>query len=283
MEDTRNYFADTIEELNRRRRFADVVDDGDRDPFEEAYEEDPSYTQEPCPSKPFEGLEQCLSWHTRIRVLIHHGYTWLRTKLLQEEYPSEGYSMNTGTTHQEVQTLESRASTYVRTQVETMDKWERTLHREWSSLVSRNLLIPRSQVEGNLEGDTRTSKSIQTTPAFEVWNAETLPRGTVVQRDRQRGRVRLVISGEFIPDHGVSSIAAINVGTLKASTSDEDTYCMLDSGVNVMVVPWVKDMKGERTMCSLVGDNKTPGLIVSLAPSGASTRKSSRLPSGLIR
>ena len=53
------------------------------------------------------------------------------------------------------------------------------------------------------------------------------------------------------------------MGTLKATTSDEDKYCMPDSGANVMVVPLMRDMKGDRTMCSLVGDNKTPGLIIS--------------------
>ena len=38
---------------------------------------------------------------------------------------------------------------------------------------------------------------------------------------------------------------------------------MLDSGANVMVVPLMRDMKGDKTMCSLVGDNKTQGLIIS--------------------
>ena len=36
---------------------------------------------------------------------------------------------------------------------------------------------------------------------------------------------------------------------------------MLASGANVMVVPLTRGMKGDRTMCSLVGDNKTQGLI----------------------
>ena len=45
-------------------------------------------------------------------------------------------------------------------------------------------------------------------------------------------------------------------GSLKAKTSDEQ-YCMLDSGANVPVIPWKPGMKGERTMCTLVGENKT--------------------------
>ena len=40
-------------------------------------------------------------------------------------------------------------------------------------------------------------------------------------------------------------------------------YCMLDSGANVSVIPWKPGMKGEKTMCTLVGENKTEGLIVS--------------------
>ena len=38
---------------------------------------------------------------------------------------------------------------------------------------------------------------------------------------------------------------------------------MLDSGANVLVIPWKPGMKGEKTMFTLVGDNKTEGLIVS--------------------
>ena len=37
---------------------------------------------------------------------------------------------------------------------------------------------------------------------------------------------------------------------------------MLDSGANVMVIPWKEGMEGDHTMCALVGDNKTEGLVV---------------------
>ena len=47
---------------------------------------------------------------------------------------------------------------------------------------------------------------------------------------------------------------------LRRKTSDE-YYCMLDSGANVLVIPWKPGMKGEKTMCTLVGDNKAEGLI----------------------
>ena len=65
-------------------------------------------------------------------------------------------------------------------------------------------------------------------------------------------------SGEPGPD---SSISAVNVGAVKGDHSD-DHYCMLDSGANVMVIPWKEGMQGDHTMCALVGDNRTEGLVV---------------------
>ena len=95
--------------------------------------------------------------------------------------------------------------------------------------------------------------------------------GAVLQRDRRTGRTRLLVSGEFSPltgeDHESeepgqdSTISAINVGAVKGDHSD-DHYCMLDSGANVMVIPWKEGMKGDHTMCALVGDNRTEGLVV---------------------
>ena len=118
-------------------------------------------------------------------------------------------------------------------------------------------------VERNTEDGTTASGSIQTTIASRTWNSDTLPRGTVLRRDRVTGRTRMVVTGEYIPEDENPRVSTINVGTLKATTSDEDKYCMLDSGANVMVVPLMRDMKGDKTMCSLVGDNKTQGLIIS--------------------
>ena len=64
------------------------------------------------------------------------------------------------------------------------------------------------------------------------------------------------------PENVPVASAIVHLGSLKAKTSDEQ-YCMLDSGANVLVIPWKPGMKGEKTMCTLVGDNKTEGLIVS--------------------
>ena len=118
-------------------------------------------------------------------------------------------------------------------------------------------------MEETTEDGTTTSGSTQTTLASRTWNSNTLPRGTVLRRDRMTGRTRMVVTGEFIPEDENPRVSTINVGTLKATTSDEDKYCMLDSGANVMVVPLMRDMKGDKTMCSLVGDNKTQGRIIS--------------------
>ena len=304
---------------------------------------------------------------------------WLWAELLQEEYPAEGYFMNTmgsgtGTgswfrprialrdipkrltmllsgvdnrrNHSdEVEALQSRARDYTRRQLEQMDDWDRAFYREWTSLISRNALTspypleessesskvklrrswqrrsvatrdissparansgedpmvssprrqwtsqlgrydPREQrvlgqgggeisrimgnpissphpVEGTMEDGTTASGSTQTTIVSRIWNSDTLPRGTVLRRDRETGRTRMVVTGEFIPEDEEPRVSTINVGTLKATTSDEDKYCMLDSGANVVVVPQMRDMKGDKTMCSLVGDNKTQGLIIS--------------------
>ena len=131
-----------------------------------------------------------------------------------------------------------------------------------SHILGSPITTPRL-VEGNTEDGTTTSGSIQTTIASRAWNSDTLPRGTVLRRDRATGRTRMVVTGEFIPEDEGPRVPTINVGTLKATTSDEDKYCMLDSGANVMVVPLMRAMKGDKTMCSLVGDNKTQGLIIS--------------------
>ena len=128
---------------------------------------------------------------------------------------------------------------------------------------TRNSIPFPHRMEGTLEDGTTTSGSTQTTIASRTRNSDTLPRGTVLRRDRRTGRTRRMVTGEFIPEEEEPLVSAINVGTLKATTSDEDKYCMLDSGANVMVVPLMRKMQGDKTMCSLVGDKKTQGLIIS--------------------
>ena len=64
----------------------------------------------------------------------------------------------------------------------------------------------------------------------------------------------------------------MSVGAVRATWS-EDHYCMLDSGADVMVIPWKEGMEGDHTMCALVGDNKTEGLVVA----GLATRQRTHL------
>ena len=107
--------------------------------------------------------------------------------------------------------------------------------------------------------------------ATRQWRNQTLPRGHAFQVDRRTGRTRVILTGEFIPEAEEDSqsaepeddhrVSAVSVGTVKA-TGSEDHYCMLDSGANVMVIPWKEGMEGDHTMCALVGDNKTEGLVV---------------------
>ena len=71
-----------------------------------------------------------------------------------------------------------------------------------------------------------------------------------------RRRTRIESSGEYVPmaiGQSEPSVSAINVGALRAPTSGDDRYCMLDSGANVIVIPKMEGMVGDETMCSLVG------------------------------
>ena len=63
------------------------------------------------------------------------------------------------------------------------------------------------------------------------------------------------------PYHRPRRIDAIKVSAVKGPDTD-DHYCMLDSGANVTVIPWKDNMKGDPTMCALVGNNQAEGLIV---------------------
>ena len=103
------------------------------------------------------------------------------------------------------------------------------------------------------------------------WRNQTLPRGQAFQVDRRTGRTRIILTREFIPEAGEETpsgepeddhrVSAVSVGAVRA-TGSEDHHCMLDSGANVTVVPWKEGIEGDHTMCALVGDDKTEGLVV---------------------
>ena len=94
------------------------------------------------------------------------------------------------------------------------------------------------------------------------WRNQTLPRGQAFQIDTRTGRTRLIRTGDFVPEtpeeipstepEDEQRVSAASVGAVRA-TGSEDHYCMLDSGANVMVIPWKERMEGDHTMCALVG------------------------------
>ena len=163
------------------------------------------------------------------------------------------------------------------------DVWEQARREERLSLLALH-------ATGEQTGEIATTSSGSTQPPLREridvghisatsshivttrhWQGRTLPQGSAFQIHRPTGRTRIILTGEFIPDVGEDSeyheavedysIAAVSVGAVKA-TGSEDHCCMLDSGANVMVIPWKEGMKGDHTMCALVGDNRTEGLVV---------------------
>ena len=178
---------------------------------------------------------------------------------------------------------------------EHMDEWDRAIREERLSLLARHAIA-----EGGGGSEATSSGSTQTHTSGRIihvehasiashnwittrqWNSQVAPRGMAFQVHRPTGRTKLIDTGEFIPDMGEDTesggveeeqrISAVSVGAAKSTTS-EDHYCMLDSGANVMVIPWKEGMKGDHTMCALVGDNRTEGLVVARL----STRNRTRL------
>ena len=179
----------------------------------------------------------------------------------------------------ETQTL---ANAQVPQESEQLDDWERAIREERLSLLARHVTM-----EGVGEGSSSSSGSMRihenerwihvehaSSASHNVvttrqWGLQVAPRGMAYQVYRPTGRTRLISTGEYIPEEDLGSdeveegqrISAVSVGAVKSTTS-EDHYCMLDSGANVMVIPWKEGMKGDHTMCVLVGDNRTEGLVV---------------------
>ena len=167
---------------------------------------------------------------------------------------------------------------------EHMDDWNQAIREERLSLLARHAIA-----EGAGDSEATSSGSTQLPMRERVihvehasiashnwittrqWNSQVAPRGMAFQVYRPTGRTRLISTGEFIPEaeeepgsdevEEGQRISAVSVGAVKSITS-EDHYCMLDFGANVMVIPWKEGMKGDHTMCALVGDNRTEGLVV---------------------
>ena len=127
-----------------------------------------------------------------------------------------------------------------------MPAWEEVTRRERESLYQQGAITQPLSQQGEAE---------QLSPSTRIgirYSHSVTPR---------RGN-RMEVTGEYRPGDDVPStpsVAAINVGALRAPTSGADRYCMLDSGANVMVIPRTEGMVGDETMCSLVGDNRATG------------------------
>ena len=169
----------------------------------------------------------------------------------RERYLREIFFMNQGKRQAARFALEQRVKQYMASRITSVsdeDLWEEARQRESQSL--RELQAVSSFQTVDEQGPyTGVVRGMRYTPT-----------GT------PRRRIRVELTGDSVPidrDQTEPSVSAINVGALRAPTSGDDRYCMLDSGANVVVIPRMEGMVGDETMCSLVGDNRATGLIVS--------------------
>ena len=194
-EDTRAYFAKEIRDLHQRRQFVDVDDSRFMELFHEAIEhhphtddlraevsllkteqedevdetrsneahlrhaahyQDPCNTQGPFPSKPFEGLEQCLPWHQRAWDNLSRGCSCHRRRSasFQVEKQPQYQGVDGYTSHREYPVLRpahtTQALTRVRDRVQGRARHEsadpdqeRYEQREWLPYM-RDLAFPTS-------------------------------------------------------------------------------------------------------------------------------------------
>ena len=132
---------------------------------------------------------------------------------------------------------------------EALPDWEEARQRELESLYAVDAI-----------------SSFQPTDEQRGTSVRTVVRTTYSDTGTPRRRTRIELTGNYVPvetENLEPSVSAINVGALRAPTSGDDRYCMLDSGANVMVIPKMEGMVGDETMCPLVGDNRAAGLIFS--------------------
>ena len=243
--------------------------------------------------QPSNDLRKTCVWTKWLRMIARYRFrmtdpekSQLRERILRCQEQRRLRAAVVQPAREETQTLHQEP---MRVIVHGEDGWEEAVRQERLSLLAHHAM-------GVLPSEGGATSSGSTQPALEerVVHVEhasfaspsivTTRRsdGQVLQRNIRTGRTRLLSPGEFIPvleeEHGTeeaaqdSTVSAINVGAVKGDHSD-DHYCMLDSGANVMVIPWKEGMKGDHTMCALVGDNRTEGLVVA----GLSTRQRTHL------
>ena len=64
----------------------------------------------------------------------------------------------------------------------------------------------------------------------------------------------MIWTGEFVPE--------AEEDPPSAESQDDHRVSAVSAGANVIVIPWKEGMEGDHTICALVGDNKTEGLVV---------------------
>ena len=176
------------------------------------------------------------------------------SQYVRDHYLREIYFANRRTNRRAQAALEQRVRQYMQSRLITVPEedlwhWEKARQREMESLHAIGAISSFQPTDEQRGTSTRTG--VRTT------HSDT---GT------SRRRTRVELTGNYLPvetEDPDPSVSAINVGALRAPTSGDDRYCMLDSGANVMVTPKMEGMIGDETMCSLVGDNRATGLIVS--------------------
>ena len=136
----------------------------------------------------------------------------------RERYLREIFFMNQGKRQVARFALEQRVKQFMRSRITTLsdeDLWEEARRRESESL--RELQAASSFQAVDEQGSyTRVVRGMSVPPT-----------GT------PRRRTRLELTGDYVPmdrDPTEPSVSAINVGALRAPTSGDDRYCMLDSG-----------------------------------------------------
>ena len=156
----------------------------------------------------------------------------------RERYLREIFFMNRGRRHGTQAALEQRVRQFMTSRLTTVSDealWEEARRREseaWRELQA----VSSFQAVDEQGSFTRVVRGMRYSPT-----------GT------PKRRTRLELTGDYVPidrEHPEPSVSAINVGALRAPTSGDDRYCM-------------EGMVGDETMCSLVGDNRATGLIVS--------------------
>ena len=95
------------------------------------HQQDPYSTQGPCPSKPFEGLEQCLSWHQQVWNYLFHACPCHRRRCVDSQFEEplqprvvDGYASHRGYPILKPPHTTKQALTRVRDRVQDQERYD---------------------------------------------------------------------------------------------------------------------------------------------------------------